>query len=135
MKVLSLLVLFFGCLSVGCNKVLDKKNLSAVSDKDNIWNDLDLSTAYLNKIYADNLPSWSTEWSTYSEEADGGGTYLYGNLTENSVDYWPYHEIRNINILLSNIDNGTLPEADKKSIKGQAIFFRAWRYFEMMKRY
>ena len=135
MKFLAIILLFFGCLSVGCNKILDKKNLSAVSDKDNIWNDLDLSTAYLNKIYADNLPAWSTEWSTYSEEADGGGTYLYGNLTENSVDYWPYHEIRNINILLSNIDNGTLADADKKSIKGQAIFFRAWRYFEMMKRY
>jgi hypothetical protein len=135
MKFVSIIFLFCCFLSVGCNKILDKKNLSAVSEKDNIWNDLDLATAYVNKIYADNLPSWSTEFAGYSEEADGGGNFLYGQLTENSVNYWPYSELRNINVLLNEIDNGTLGAADKKLLKGQAIFFRAWRYFEMMRIY
>jgi hypothetical protein len=135
MKIVSIIFLFCCCLSLGCNKILDKKNLSAVSEKNNVWNDLDLSTAYVNKIYADNLPAWNTDWATYSEEANGGGTYLYGNLTVDGVDYWPYQEIRNINILLNEIDGGTLSTADKKLLKGQAIFFRAFRYFEMVKRY
>jgi hypothetical protein len=135
MKFVSIIFLFVCCLSVGCNKILDKKNLSQVTEANNIWNDLELATAYMNKIYADNLPAWSTEFSGYSEEADGGGNFLYGQLTENSVNYWPYTEIRNINVLLNEIDNGTLSEANKKLLKGQAIFFRAWRYFEMMRIY
>lgn len=135
MKFVSILFLYTCCLLVSCTRILDKKNLSAVSEQYNVWNDLDLATAYVNKIYADNLPSWSTDWSGYSEEADGGGAYLYGQLTENSVDYWPYQEIRNINILLNEIDAGTLSAADKKQLKGQAVFFRAWRYFEMVRRY
>lgn len=122
------------CLAGSCTRVLDKKDLTAVNERD-VWNDLDLATAYVNRIYAENLPGWSTEYGDYSEESDGGGSYMYGQLTENSVNYWPYDEIRDINVLVNNIDAGTLKDADKKLLKGQALFFRAWRYFELVKRY
>jgi len=124
----------FCCLVASCTKVLDKKDLSAVNEED-VWNDLDLATAYVNRIYARCLPGWSTEWTDYSEESDGGGSYMYGQLTENSVNYWPYDDIRNINVLLVSIDKGTLSQANRKQLKGQALFFRAWQYFEMVKRY
>jgi hypothetical protein len=117
-----------------CTKVLDKKNLNAVNEGD-VWNDLELATAAVNNIYAQSLPSWSSEYSDYSEESDGGGSYMYGQLTENSVNYWPYNQIRDINVVLANVDKGTLKESDKKLLKGQAFFFRAWQYFEMVKRY
>jgi len=129
-----LLLLFSYCTFSSCEKILDKKNPEAVDEGD-VWNDLDLATAYANRIHAKNLPGWSTDFADYSEESDGGGSYMYGQLTENSVDYWPYAEIRNINILLNNIDKGTLPEANRKALKGQAFFFRGFRYFEMVKRY
>ena len=136
MKHLKLMTqLLFLCFLVSsCEKVLDKKDLSAVNEQD-VWNNLDLATAYVNRIYAQNLPGWSTEWTNYSDEADGGGSFMYGQLTENSVNFWPYDKIRDINVLLENIDNGTLDEEDKKQLKGQALFFRAWDYFEMVKRY
>jgi hypothetical protein len=121
-------------LTGGCTKILDKKDLNSVNEKD-VWNNLDLATAYVSNIYAQNLPGWSTEWADYSEESDGGGSYMYGQLTENSVNYWPYSNIRDINSLVVNIDKGTLPAANKKQMKGEALFFRAWRYFEMAKRY
>jgi hypothetical protein len=117
-----------------CTKVLDKRDLNAVNEG-NVWNDLELATAAVNNIYAQSLPSWSTEYADYSEESDGGGTYMYGQLTENSVNYWPYNQIRDINVVLANVDKGTLKESDKKLLKGQAFFFRAWQYFEMVKRY
>jgi hypothetical protein len=129
-----LLLLFWGCLLGGCTKILDKTNPEAV-DQEDVWNDLDLATAYANRIHAENLPGWSTEWADYSEESDGGGSYMYGQLTENSIDYWPYSEIRDINTLLTNIDKGKLSEANRKWLKGQAFFFRGWQYFEMAKRY
>jgi starch-binding outer membrane protein, SusD/RagB family len=123
------------CISIGsCTKVLDKKNLGAVNEQD-VWNDMALATAYVNMLHAHNLPSWSTEFADYSEESDGGGNFMYGQLTENSVNYWPYDDIRDINILLNNVDKGSLSAANKKWLKGQAYFFRAWRYFEMVKRY
>lgn len=117
-----------------CTKVLDKKPLSQVSEKD-VWNNLDLANAYMNRIYARNLPGWSTEYTNYSDESDGGGSYMYGQLTANSVSYWPYDDIREINELIANIDGGTIKDADKKILKGQAFFFRGWVYFQMVIRY
>ncbi|HEY8660614.1 MAG TPA: RagB/SusD family nutrient uptake outer membrane protein, partial [Hanamia sp.] len=132
---LNLIFLIIFCLAAGsCTKVLDKKPLDKVSEKD-VWNDFDLANAYMNRMYARNLPGWSTEWTNYSDESDGGGSYMYGQLTTNSVNYWPYSDIREINLLLANIDNGSISPDNKKLLKGQAFFFRAWRYFEMVKRY
>lgn len=129
------LILGLCCTLGACTKILDKKDLTAV-DSEDTWNDLALATAYVNGIYAqDHMPEWSTEWTNYSEEAAGGGSYMYGQLTENSVDYWPYDDIRDINVLLANINQGSLPESEIKPLKGQAFFFRAWLYFEMVKRY
>ena len=90
MKLNKLIYFLLGCcLLCSCSKVLDKENLGKVNEQD-VWNDLDLATAYVNNLYGDNLPGWSTEYADYSEESDGGGSYMYGQLTENSVNYWPY---------------------------------------------
>lgn len=136
MKFAKLCVLISFCFVTisGCTKILDKKNLNAVNEND-VWNDIDLATAYVNNFYGNMLPSWSTEYGDYSEESDGGGSYMYGQLTENSVNYWPYDDIRAVNLLLTNIDQGTLSTANKKLLKGQAFFFRGWQYFQMVIRY
>jgi starch-binding outer membrane protein, SusD/RagB family len=134
MKFSIILICFCFAFSLGCKKVLDKRLLDAVRE-DVVWNDLDLVKSYVNRIYADNLPGWSSEYAAYTEEATGGGSYLYGQLTENSVDYWPYEEIRKINTLIVNMDKSTLAVSYKNQFKAEALFFRAWRYFEMVKRY
>ena len=117
-----------------CDGILDLKDLEAVSEAD-VWNDEQLAEAYVNRIYMDNLPGWSDDEANYSDESNGGGNYMYGQLTENSVNYWPYGQIRRINILLSEIDEGDLDQELKDRFKGEAHFFRAWRYWEMVKRY
>lgn len=131
-KLLAAIILCFAIAS--CSKILDKKDLNAV-DQDATWDDLALATAYVNRIYAQDLSEWDDEWTDYSEESDGGGSYMYGQLTENSVNYWPYDHIRNINVLLDNIDKGSLEVEDKKRMKGEALFFRSWLYFQMVIRY
>jgi len=133
MKPFKSIYVFLCCaIAVSCTKILDKKPLDKVSDP---WNDLNLANAYMNRIYAVNLPGWSSDYSSHSDESPGGGSYMYGQLTENSVDYWPYDNIRDINELIDNIDKGSLNAADKKLLQGQAMFFRAWQYWEMVKRY
>lgn len=128
----------------GCKDILDLKDLEAVDGRD-VWKDPALAEAYVNRIYADNLPGWSTGDANNSDESPGGNAYMYGQLTENSVGYWcirsstclrpPYDRIRTINILLANIDEGTLDAALTDRLRGEAYFFRAWDYWEMVKRY
>jgi hypothetical protein len=135
MKISKLMLCAALCLAAGgCNGILDTKDLEAVSEAD-VWNDQALAQAYVNQIYADNLPGWSTGDADLSDESDGGTSYMYGQLTENSVNYWPYSQIRRINVLLANIDQGSIDPAVVKRMKGEALFFRAWRYWEMVKRY
>ena len=43
-----------------------------------------------------------------------------------------YKIIDNANMIIANIDNATGPDADKKVIKGQALAYRAWSYFQMI---
>src|SRR5690606_20751708 len=132
LKILSILIL--SSLMTNCHSILDLQDLSAVNETD-VWSDPLLAEAYVNRIYADNLPGWNTGDANISDESDGGGGHMYGQLTENSVNHWPYTQIRNINILLQNIDEGTIDQALKERIKGEAYFFRAWRFFEMVNRY
>ncbi|UKT64434.1 RagB/SusD family nutrient uptake outer membrane protein [Pedobacter mucosus] len=43
-----------------------------------------------------------------------------------------YVIIGNANMIIANIDNATGPVADKNAIKGQALTYRAWAYFQMV---
>lgn len=131
-KILFLSSLVFWASS--CSDVLDKTNLGSVPE-DKVWGDVNYTTAYVNKLCRDNLPSWDNGISGNSDEAVGGGSILYGQLTSSSIDHWPYGSIRNINILLDNIENGGIEDGKKKEIKAQAYFLRAYRYFEMVRLY
>lgn len=43
-----------------------------------------------------------------------------------------YTFIGNANMIIANIDNATGPQQDKDYIKGQALVYRAWSYFQMI---
>ena len=117
-----------------CTGILDIQDPAAVNEAA-VWNDPALAEAYVDRMYADNLPGWSTGDATTSDESPGGTDQLYGQMTVSSVDYWPYGPIRRINILLADIDHGTIDTVTIRRMKGEAYFFRAWRYWEMVKRY
>ncbi len=134
-------------MSVSCSDILNKKDLSAVTD-DQVWGDAKYATAYLNRLYEKNLPKWEGEqdrdgdgansifYSSYSDEADGGGSVMYGQLTTASCDYWYYEDIRNINMLFEKLENNEAIDAETStSLKAQASILRAWRYFCMVRVY
>lgn len=139
-----LIAIFFAGLGLaGCDDVLDKKNLNAVT-ADDTWNDAILATAFLDKCYKDNLPDWDADVvqiNQYSDEGRGGEDFFYeGQLTSEggggpTAEYWPYEGIYKLNVLLDNISSGSLAESTRKSIEAQALFLRAYRYFELVKRY
>lgn len=118
----------------GCIGALDKKDLSAVTEQD-VWNDPMYATAYLNKLYNDNLPGWNADIAGNSDEAGGGAGIMYGQLTTASIDTWDYTQIRNINLLLANVSKGLIEKQTQDQLRAQALVLRAWKYFEMVRLY
>lgn len=134
MKIMYILIGLSMLTCTGCIDALDKKDLSAVTEQD-VWNDPLYATAYLNKLYNDNLPGWNADIAGNSDEAGGGDAIMYGQLTTASIDTWNYGQIRNINLLLANVGSGLIDKDTQNKLKAQALVLRAWKYFEMVRLY
>ena len=133
--------LLVGLIFSGCEKVLMKDNPSAISPKV-VWTDQNAANAYINEVMANLMPQFSTHDGRNSDEASSAGAagnmmpaVLKGTAQIDEWNNWSYGDIYKINVLLSEIDGGTLDESFKNKIKGQAYFWRAWAYFSMVKYY
>ena len=143
--ILLLLVPAMTATQLSCTKVLDKPDLGAIPEAE-VWTDINLATAFLNRLYVDAMPVWArnttspgainaSNASSESDESGGSGEMMYGQMTINSVNIWHYTTIRNINLLLQRVPNAPFTQADKNSLTGQALFLRAWLYWQMVSVY
>jgi len=75
-----------------------------------------------------NTPSstWLLNEYKWISHRSATSTMLYYNYT------FYYVIIGNANMIIANIDAATGSDADKKIIKGQALAYRAWAYFQMV---
>lgn len=136
----------FLLFTTACSKVLDKRDLSSLQ-AGLVFGDSLLARSYLDNLYDQNLPSWGGTWngtaSNLSDESYGESKYFEGTLQVSDVgDFGTkvdpnsnYGKIRAINVFFEEIDKGTLSESWKATLKAQAHFLRAWRYFELIKLY
>lgn len=113
-----------------CNNkdLLDINNPRAYSP-DQVWRDDKLANAYVVDLYA-TLPGWPVNQGDYADESAGLLTQDYVSPANTNMKYWPYTEIRRTNILINEIDGGTLPKATRDNLKAQAHFIRAFHYFK-----
>lgn len=133
----------------GCSDPLEKENLKAITSSD-VWGSSEIAEAYVNDIYASLMPAYNPGWGYPSASMQTGGhtdeaigsymrtllsDYLKGTITIDSYNYFPYDIIRRINIFLAGIDAATFADAQKKQLKGEALFWRAWAYFKMVYAY
>lgn len=90
------------------------------------------------------IPSamWQNDEDVYTDNAVHGIKWAVGNRAHslwNPSDFtWEteYTYIRYANLVFTNIDNvQDISETDKNNILGQAYFFRAWIYFDLIKQY
>ena len=132
-------------LTASCSKVLDKRDLGSLQ-ANLVFNDSLLARTYLDYLYDQNIPSWGGTWgssSNLSDESYGESKYFEGTLLSNDVgDFGTkldannnYGKIRALNLFLQEIEKGTITPTWKATLKGQAYFLRAWRYFELVKLY
>jgi hypothetical protein len=139
-----------GCLLLGaCKKVLEKQDISNFTPSQ-VFNDSTVAKLDMDFIYSQNQPGWfgnsggtlGGSYSSICDEQYGDNAYVKGSVTSELVTdigtqatSGNYFKIRTINMFLQNMNAGTLDPSVKKHFNGQAFFWRAYRYFELVKLY
>lgn len=131
---------------VGCKDALDKRDLNVVDDQV-IWEDEAQATLYINKLYEDNMPKMSLgSNSSLSDEffssSQSSTDLLYGLVQAGDIDKpvktldrEKYQLIRRINIGIRGLNNSSMSDEIIGPLKGQALFLRAVRYWELVQLY
>jgi len=140
-----------GSLLMGsCTKVLDKQDLGNFTIPE-VFNDSSVAKLSLDYIYSQNQPGWfgnaggtigAANISTLTDEQSGDNAYVKGTVTSETVTdigdkavSGNYFKIRTINMFITNMNAGTLAADVKQRFVAQALFWRAYRYFELVKLY
>jgi len=67
-----------------------------------------------------------------------GESYLWGreNIPASDADWTEgYNKIRRSNLMLDNLENSNMTDAEKAHWRGVALFFRSFEYFQLLKKY
>lgn len=121
-------VLFFG----SCSDLLDIEDIQNY-DPELVWNDENLATAYMANLYPI-FGNWNTGADRNSEQIAGIDFYSDRvTISNGAYKSWDYSRIRLINQALVDVSQGTLEQEAKDAIIGQALFMRAYAYFDMVK--
>ncbi|UZR99072.1 RagB/SusD family nutrient uptake outer membrane protein [Chondrinema litorale] len=114
-----------------CEDVLETENIYSY-DSELVWQSEDLANAYLANLYSI-FGNWSASADNTSEQITGMPFYE-GLVTVINGSYknWDYSRIRLINQAIEDVNSGTLDQEIKDEITGQALFMRAYKYFDMV---
>lgn len=120
-------------LAILCSCSLDYEN-SGTINPDNVWSDKTMINSFLTDIYGRMLPGWPISANNTDEGMNGPtgmSEYARGLITiDNCGQKLDYGNIDRINFFLDQMEKVTvLTEEEKKPLKGQALFWRAWDYW------
>ncbi|MBO9592236.1 MAG: RagB/SusD family nutrient uptake outer membrane protein [Niabella sp.] len=139
-----------GVLAVaGCRKnFLDRTPLSSISDAE-FWKTPTDMQLYVNNFYSTILPRYNgvvtkSPFNVYTLDADLGSDNMIAmnynaevlngeRVVPPSGGGWNWAQVRNVNYFLENYKRS--PESFDKlqQFVGEALFFRAWLYFDLTK--
>ncbi|GAB3917668.1 RagB/SusD family nutrient uptake outer membrane protein [Mucilaginibacter boryungensis] len=133
-----------------CKKVLEKTDIGAFTASQ-VYNDSITTKLSIDYLYGQNQPGWfgnsggsiSGTLNTLADEQYGDNVYVRGTATIESVTDIgvanstsnAYGKIRQLNMFIRDVNAGTLDPAVKRRYAAQAYFWRAYRYFELVKLY
>jgi hypothetical protein len=148
---------FIGLAS--CSKVLDKTDLSKL-EPELVFTDSALVQLNMDNLYDNNLPLWGGQntgsvlsgvQSQLSEEGQAtGNKFMEGTMsygTDEPKDYGTalntnntqpstnWGKLRQINTFIKQMENSPLPDYTKRKFISQAKFFRAFRYWDLIRIY
>jgi len=138
---------------LSCNKALDKTNLSSLNP-DLLFSDSTLVQLNLDNLYETNLPAFGGQNTSsvlsgtqpqLSEESSGSSKFMEGTMsygTDEPKDFGTtlavstnWGKIRQINTFINGVETSPLPTYTKNKFIAQAKFFRAFRYWDMVRIY
>ena len=82
----------------------------------------DVHANYLYSSSGTNVQNNDWQWNNISS-------------TTNTDDSWDFSYIRKVNIMLRNIDNSEMTDKEKAHWRSVGLFFRSYRYYDLMARY
>jgi hypothetical protein len=132
------LIVFAGLLLTGCSKFLNKPPYAAITSSQAFANASDLQL-YTNSFYVNMMPSADDIFT-----GDNTSDYIAGNnipalmtsaTNADNDSAWSFTNLRNINYFLENYNNPAIPAATRANYAGVARFFRAWFYYNLVRKY
>lgn len=132
------LILAAGLFITGCTKNLDQTPQSTAT-KDAVFGSADGLKLYANSFY-DVLPGINDIYKTdgmadYSAVNAVPDFLRQGGYTSRTATGWDWKNLRNINYFIANCTDQRVPEAIRNNYLGLARFFRAYFYFDKVKRF
>jgi hypothetical protein len=155
MKIHNILIIAIAgsLLSTSCKKVLDKIDRSK-GNADLIFGDSALTKQNVDYIYDQSLPTWfgndagaiynaSGGVSGLSDESYGNNKFLQGtiatadvgDITTANANNNLWNKMRVINTFIRDLSAGPMAAGPKNRFLAQAYFFRAFRYFNLVRVY
>ena len=145
-KIFYFLTIFSAVLMVSCDEdILDRTPLDEISEPE-FWKTTSDLELYANSFY-NKLPGWSGVGFGSAQMPDVGtdlglgtgissrlnGSQGIPNSSTNSL--WSWDEVRQANYFISNMSKAEGLEAEINQYKGEGYFFRAYFYYDLLKKY
>jgi hypothetical protein len=137
MKKYILVILAIVLLFPGCE--MDEPAITS-TDKEAIFGSEEGLRAYTMSFY-DMFPNATDQAIVEQSLVDYGATNTLSGFTllnafsENNSSGWSWSVLRNINYFILNCTDPTVPESVRNNYIGLARFFRAWFYYDMVRRF
>ncbi|HCB88340.1 MAG TPA: RagB/SusD family nutrient uptake outer membrane protein, partial [Porphyromonadaceae bacterium] len=142
-KIIYLIVFSFTVLtSCDLDDYLNKTPLDSITDVD-YWKSASDLQLYVNQFYTmlPQFPSWGGGYLWEDNNSDNMASRFYDNrlagtntITTNNGS-WDYSRIRSINIMLNKYKEMSVSESEIAPYVGEAYFFRAFAYFNLVRQY
>lgn len=132
-----ILTVFAGLLG-SCSDFLETEPVDKLVPDTFFEKELDLEL-YTNSFYQRMLPGGlavvqADEMGEYTSK-NQSPAFIAGSYTSVNEPEWNWSNLRNINFFLENFDNEAIPQEVRDHYEGVARFFRAYFYYDMVKRY
>ena len=129
--------LLFAGITSSCSDFLDRYPLDELSDS-SFWKTENDAMMAVTDIYGC-LPTWDQDEDINSDNAVHGIKWAAGNISKGIYDpmdqSWAgsYTPIRQCNLVLEKVKDIEMSDESRKKIEGQAYFFRAFVYFNLIR--
>jgi hypothetical protein len=137
MKKILYITLSIALFCVSCDKMLDKAPLDQISQA-SFWNTADDLILGVNNLYAGMNHAWDIDNESLDCYGKGPNAISSGTSVPGNTDgVWTasYTYIQRANEFLENYQKAHVPDSVKNRYAAEARFFRAYYYFNLLKRF